>query len=489
MVWNGMKRTSTVLIAFVLLGAATSAVASSGKAKQIDALMNAYHELELFNGSVLVAQDGKVIVEKGYGLANMEWVIPNRPDTKFRIGSITKQFTSMLIMQLVQEDKLDLEATLADLLPYYRKDTGSQVTLHHLLNHTSGIPSYTGLPDFFQGAAREPHAVKNFVKTFCSGDLEFEPGAEFRYNNSGYFLLGAIIEQVTKKPYEQVLQERILEPLGMESTGYDHHGTIIEQRAAGYQKIGGTYRNAAYLDMSAPYAAGALYSTVQDLLPWDQALYDDELLSHQWKEKMFEPGLGDYAYGWGVRKQPIGPDEAERTVTGHGGGINGFNTLITRVLEDRQLVVLFNNTGGAGLQAINDGIIDVLNGREPAQPKPSIATALDDILTERGVDAAIEEYRRLKAEQPDDYEFGEQDLNAMGYALLGNKKVDAAIRVFQLNVEMFPEASNPYDSLAEAYMTAGNKDLAIKNYARSLELNPGNVNAVRQLMELTGAKE
>jgi CubicO group peptidase (beta-lactamase class C family) len=275
----------------------------------------------------------------------------------------------------------------------------------------------------------------------------------------------------------------------MESTGYDHHGTIIERRASGYERAGGDYRNARYLDMSAPYSAGALYSTVQDLLIWDQALYADGLLSPELKAKLFEPGLQDYAYGWGVRKRPIGPDGAERTVTGHGGGINGFNTLITRVLEDRQLVVLFNNAGGAPLQAINDGIIDVLNGREPASPKPSITTALSGIIDDRGVDAAIEEYRRLKAEQPDDYEFGERELNLLGYALLGDDKTDAAIKIFQLNVESFPEASNPYDSLAEAYMAAGNKELAIKSYAKSLELNPGNLNAVRQLMELTGAKE
>jgi tetratricopeptide (TPR) repeat protein len=225
------------------------------------------------------------------------------------------------------------------------------------------------------------------------------------------------------------------------------------------------------------------------MLLWDQALYGDVLLPAEWKSKMFEPGLRDYAYGWGVRKQPVGPDEAERTVIGHGGGINGFNTLINRVIEDRYLVVLFNNTGGARLQELHNGILDLLYGREPAVPRPSVAMRLNEVLDKGGVAAAIAEYRRLRAEQPDAYEFGEEVLNALGYRLLGDGDVGGATEIFQLNVEFFPESANPLDSLAEAYMAAGKKELAVKNYARSLELDPSNLNAVRKLVELTGAGE
>jgi CubicO group peptidase (beta-lactamase class C family) len=183
-----------------------------------------------------VAENGKVIFKKGYGMANMEWNIPVETDTKFRLGSITKQFTSMLILQLVQEGKIKLEGKLTDYLPDYRKDTGDRITIHHLLNHTSGIPSYTGLPNFFQEISRNPYSVSDFVKKFASGDLEFEPGGKWNYNNSGYFLLGAIVERVTGKPYEQALKERILDPVGMKNTGYDHYDTILAKRAAGYEK-------------------------------------------------------------------------------------------------------------------------------------------------------------------------------------------------------------------------------------------------------------
>jgi CubicO group peptidase (beta-lactamase class C family) len=476
---------AAVVLALCALG---GAAAAGEPAEKIDELLGRYHDIGEFNGSALVAAGGEVVFEKGYGLANIEWGMPNGPDTKFRLASVTKQFTAMLIMQLVQEGRLDLDASLADLLPYYRKETGSRVTLHQLLNHTSGIPSYTGRPEFWEDAARDPHEVREFVEDFCSGDLEFEPGSEFRYNNSGYFLLGAIIEEATGKPYEQVLGERILQPLGMDSTGYDRHDLIIERRAAGYDRVADGFVNSRYLDMSAPYSAGALYSTVQDMHRWDRALYGESLLSADWKRRMFEPGLGDYAYGWVVRKSPIGPDGETRTVISHGGGIDGFNTLIARVIEDRHLVVLLHNTGGAPLARMQAGIFDLLYGREPELPNPSVATALAPVLAAGGAEAAVAEYRRLKAEQADRYRFGEQDLNEFGYRLLGAGEVDAAIAILELNVEMFPESFNPYDSLAEAYAEAGRNDLAVKNYARSLELNPENVNAVRQLMRLTGVE-
>src|SRR6185369_8864309 len=257
----GPRILSLLLAVAWLLAAQTHALAKD-KAAKIDELMRAYNGYKQFNGAGLVAENGKVIFKKGYGMANMEWNIPIETDTKFRLGSITKQFTSMLIMQLVQENKIKLDGKLTDYLTDYRKDTGDRITIHQLLNHTSGIPSYTSLPNFFQDISRNPYSVSDFVKKFTSGDLEFEPGAKWNYNNSGYFLLGAIIERVTGKPYEQVLKERILDPVGMKNTGYDHSDTIMAKRAAGYERRPAGFINAPYLDMSLPYAAGSLYSTV-----------------------------------------------------------------------------------------------------------------------------------------------------------------------------------------------------------------------------------
>jgi CubicO group peptidase (beta-lactamase class C family) len=475
-------RACALLVVLALVG---PIAAAGDAATRIDSLMSRYQELRQFNGSVLVAAGGEVVFEKGYGLANMEWEVPNTPATKFRLGSITKQFTAMLILQLVDEGKLSLDDTLVDALPYYREDTGSRVTLHQLLNHTSGIPSYTGLPGFITEVSRDPYGVQEFVERFCSGDLEFEPGAEFRYNNSGYFLLGAILEQATGKPYAELLRERILDPVGMRSTGYDLSGPILPGRAAGYERTASGFRNADYLDMSLPYAAGSMYSTVGDLYLWDQALHAGELLSDELEEAMFTPGKSDYAYGWGVSKRPVGPEEAERTVIGHGGGINGFSTLIERVVEDRHLVVLLNNTGGTRLGAMSAGILDVLYDREPQEPRESIREVLLGAIGESGVDAAIARYRELREESPDAYDFDEGQLNGLGYGLLAAGDTDAALAIFRLNVEMFPEAWNPHDSLGEALAVAGQKEEAIRSYARSLELNPGNRNAVERLARLT----
>lgn len=466
---------ATVLAAVALAGDRTA---------EIDRLLTRYHELGQLNGSVLVAQGDTVVLARGYGLANMEWGVRNAPDTKFRLGSITKQFTSMLIMQLVAEGRLQTSTTLAEALPYYRKDSGGKVTLHHLLSHTSGIPSYTSHPDFRAKVSRNRYGTQEFVTTYCSGELEFEPGSTYRYSNSGYFILGAVIEQVTGQPYELALKQRILDPVGMKDTGYDHWETVLPRRATGYERDGRAFRTANYIDMSVPGAAGALYSTVEDLRRWDLALYGDTLLPAPLKAQMFTPVLERYAYGWGVRQAPVGPGKASRTLIAHGGGIDGFTTLITRVIEDRTLIVTLNNTGEAPHQAIAMGILDVLDGRTPPAPKRQLTEELQAALDSGGVEAAVARYRELKAKQRESYEFAEPVLNVFGYSLLGRGNIAAAIAIFSLNVEEYPDSSNVYDSLAEAQMAAGAKSDSIRSYARSLELDPGNTNAIAQLAKL-----
>ncbi|MGH9759882.1 MAG: serine hydrolase domain-containing protein, partial [Blastocatellia bacterium] len=365
--YDCMNRPSSVyrysfiaLVLAVVLSPGQSAAVAQDKASRIDTLVSAYQKAGKFNGSVLAAERDEVIFSKGYGWADLEWDIPNTSDTKFRLGSITKQFTSMLIMQLVSEGKVKLDGKLSDFLPYYRKDTGDRITIQNLLTHTSGIPNYTALSGFFQNVSRNPFGVEDFIKKYCSGDLRFEPGSKFEYDNSGYFLLGAVIEQVTGKPYEQVLKERILDPLGMKDTGYDHHETILKKRAQAYEKTPKGFVNAGYLDMSIPYAAGSLYSTVEDLYKWDQALYTSKLLPDEYKKKMFTPFLEHYAFGWFVSDVPVGASGQKVSTVSHEGGINGFNTLIIRFVDDHDLIVLLNNTGGAPLEEMARQITNIL---------------------------------------------------------------------------------------------------------------------------------
>ncbi|HZH30391.1 MAG TPA: serine hydrolase [Pyrinomonadaceae bacterium] len=475
-----------VVLVALALQPAGFAQEGGDKAARIDAYLARAHKIGQFNGSALVAENGKVIYKKGLGLANMEWNVPNEVDTKFRLASITKQFTAALILQLVDQGKLKLDGKLSEYLPDYRKDVGDKVTIHHLLTHTSGIPSYTSLPKFMEEASRNSYTVAEFVKKYASGDLEFEPGAKYRYNNSGYFLLGAIIEKVHGKPYEQVIKENIFEPLGMKNSGYDRHNTILSKRASGYQKTPAGYVNAPYLDMSIPYAAGSLYSTVEDLYLWDQALYADKVVSAKSREVMYKPFLDNYAYGWNISKVTLGQSKEVVNSIAHSGGIHGFSTLLTRYPDQKHLVVLLDNTArGENLGRINRDLTNILYNQPFEMPKQSIAEALMKTITERGdVAAGIRQYRELKATQAAAYDFGEGELNALGYQLLGANKLKEAIEIFKLNVEAHPQAANPYDSLGEAYLVAGERELALANYRKAVELNPKNSNAAAIIKNL-----
>ncbi len=453
---------------------------------KLDELMNKYTEYGQFNGSILVAEKGKVIYKKGFGMANMEWEILNHSNTKHRLGSITKQFTSMLIMQLVEQGKIKLEEPIITYLPDYPKSTGSIINIHHLLTHTSGIPNYTAFPNFFKDKSRDFYNPKDFVKTFADSTLQFTPGKKFNYSNSGYFLLGVIIEKVSGKSYEQVLNENIFKPLNMINTGYDHHSEILKNRASGYEREGNSYINAPYLDMSIPYAAGSLYSSVEDLFIWDQALYNNEILSKENTKLLFTehfPAFGGYyGYGWSISKQPIGNSKDSVHVIGHGGGINGFNTLISRMPTNKNLIVLFNNTGGAALNKIATAINGIIHNKTYELPKKSVAYSLLDIILKEDIIAGLKHFEEIKNDKS--YTLKENEMNRIGYQLLQSEKVKEAIEVFKLNVAAFPKSSNVYDSLGEAYMTDGNDELAIKYYKKSIELNPGNKQGIEMLKKL-----
>ena len=391
-----------------------------------------------------------------------------------------------MILQLVEEGKLELDKPISAYLPNYKGPAADVVTIHHLLTHSSGIPSYTSFPDFSENYSRNPSTPEAFVKTFADSTLQFTPGERFAYNNSGYFLLGNIIEEVTGKSYEQALQERIFDPLNMENTGYDHHETILKNRAAGYEKNGDEYVNAPYLDMSLPYAAGSLYSTAEDLYKWDRALYEDEILSEESKDLMFSPqipdGDGQYGYGWSLGNLPVGTSSDSVSIVAHGGGINGFNTLIVRLPEEDDLIVLLNNTGGTNLRDMAMGINNILQGEEPKMPKRSVAMEVLPVFMDQGVNAGLAKFKELKAN--DTYALREGEMNQIGYRLLQNEKTKEAIEVFKINVAEFPDSWNTYDSLGEAYMMDQQKDEAIKYYEKSIEMNPNNDNGKEMLAKI-----
>ena len=461
---------------------AASATLAQTKAAKIDALIGQYAANRQFNGTVLVAEKGQVIFKKGYGLANMEWNIANAPDTKFRLGSITKQFTAMLVMQLVEKNKVHLTGKVTDYLPDYPKAAGDKITIHHLLTHTSGIPNYTSFPKFFETQSRGPYTPETFTKEFADRPLDFEPGSKFSYSNSGYFLLGVIIEKVTGKPYAEVLKANILEPAQLRDTGYDLFSPILPKRATGYEKKSTGYVNAPYLDMSIPYAAGSLYSTVEDLYRWDQVLYTDKLLSAKGRAILFTPYLDHYAYGWGVGKTKVGALKDSLLVVEHGGGINGFNTMISRIPADKHLVVLLNNTGSAPLGDIRKNILSILYDQPVEAPKKLMADLLRQSVLSEPLARSRQKFNAWKSDKA--YSVTEPDVNQLGYELMADGKLPESIAVFTLNAEAFPASYNVYDSRGEAYMKSGDKPAAIQDYKKSVELNPRNTNGFAKLKEL-----
>ncbi len=478
-----MKVTAVVQVAARAALLATLALPAGldaqSPSRRIDELVRAYHEQSRFHGAVLVAHKGRVLYRKGFGWANAEWQARNTPATRFRIGSVTKQFTAMLVLMLAEEGKLRLDGSIRDYLPEYPAAQGDRVTVHQLLTHTSGIPSYTGLPGFMADVSRNPSTPAEFVHRFDTLPLEFPPGHEFRYNNSGYFLLGVIIERLEGEPYDRVLRRRILEPLGLHETGYDWSADIIPQRASAYRQTLGGLRHAEYLDMSLPYAAGSMYSTVEDLWRWNQALAAGKLLSAESYRLMetghVRAGPGSYGYGWFVERVERGPGQDSATAIWHTGGINGFAAMNYRIPQDGIAIIwLDNSSQGAPL---HDRIREILYGLPYELPRPSIARALLPLIRNEGAEAGIRKYRELRAGAPAAFDFREPELNTLGYALLRGGRVADAVAVFALNVEMYPAGSNTYDSLGEAYLAAGDTALARANYRRSLELNPQNGNA------------
>lgn len=367
-------KVSALLVVAFLLSAFFANAQAAKLEKKLDDYLKAAHDVWKFHGAALVAKDGKVIFKNAYGMANIELGVPNTPEMIFQIGSITKQFTATAVLQLAEKGLLGDDDPITKHLPDYPTERGDSITIHNLLSHTSGIPSYTSMPGVMDNKALEV-SVDDLMEIFKDEPLDFEPGEKYVYSNSNYVVLGSIIEKVSGQTYEDYLQENIFKPLGMNNSGYDHRDRIMMNRAAGYsQNQDGDLINAEFVHMSSPYAAGALYSTVGDMFVWDQALYGEKILKKSSLEKMFTPVKGNYGYGWVI-------DEAyDHKRIWHNGGIFGFYTSFQRWVDDKVCVVVFSNNDSAPVDVIATGLGAVALGepydmpviKEPIEVDPTI---------------------------------------------------------------------------------------------------------------------
>jgi CubicO group peptidase (beta-lactamase class C family) len=317
------------------------------KPERIDQVVRYYQERGFFNGAVLVGEHGRIIYEQGVGQANFTTHVPNTPTTKFGIGSITKQFTALLVLQQVDEGRLRLNGTVSEYLRWYRTDTGSQMTIEQLLHHTSGLPPDFDTPEFSGDApAGKFYTPKDFGRQFCSRNLASQPGATWNYSNCGYILLGLVLESVTGQAYGELLRKRVLEPLGMKNTGLPRKDYSEMGGAIGYKRHAGPrYTVGPYLDLSHCFSAGAMYSTVEDLFLWNQALTSDPLITAAQREEIFRPGKNNWGYGWFITKIPAGAPGAGATQAEMRGDMpDNFFSWILRYPEQDAVVIVLRNS-------------------------------------------------------------------------------------------------------------------------------------------------
>lgn len=349
---NSKKRRTAAIPALFLVGLvfarapAGPAAADQELEKKIDAVMAEIYKPGEPGAAVIVRKDGRTILRKGYGLADLELGVPVEPDMIFRLGSITKQFTAVAILMLAEEGQLGLQDEITKFLPDYPAQ-GRRITIEHLLTHTSGIQSYTDLEEWL-GLWRQDFALPELIGLFKDKPMRFEPGQRWAYNNSGYVLLGAVIEKASGRTYEEFIESRIFKPLGMTHSFYGNTERIIPRRIPGYQAGQKGFINAPYLSMTQPYAAGSLLSSVDDLAVWSDAVFAGKLVGRAWLDKAFTPyklkngESTGYGYGWFIS------DYQGHRIVEHGGGINGFSTYEMTLPEDRVFLAVLTNSAVAG---------------------------------------------------------------------------------------------------------------------------------------------
>jgi CubicO group peptidase (beta-lactamase class C family) len=322
---------------------------------RLEQVAQSYTAGNAYMGTVLVVDGDKVLLDKGYGMADLGWGNANAPDVKFHLGSLTKQFTAALVLLLQEDGKLKIDDPVSKYLPDTPK-TWEKITLAELLGHTSGIPNFTDMKEF--GVWRmSPHTVDEELAFFKDKPLDFEPGSKFAYSNSNFEVLGAVIEKVSGKKYVDMLQERILTPLGMKDSGLDTDELILPRRAQGYMQGKDGLVLARSESMTVPWAAGSMYSTTGDLLKWEHGLFGGKVLNADSLKAMTTPGKGNYGLGVFIS------DKDGVKVVDHGGGIEGFNTHLAYVPEKRIAIVVLGNVNGGAPGQMGGQLLDVVLGK------------------------------------------------------------------------------------------------------------------------------
>ena len=332
---------------------------------EIDGIFSRAYSINSPGAAILIARGDSVLYRKAFGLANLELNVPMKPEHVFQLASITKQFTSVAVLILMEQGKLSLQDPLSKYIADYPR--GTEITLHHLLNHTSGIKDYTRIPEL-RNRTRLDMTPEELINTFKNLPLEFEPNEKYDYSNSGYVLLGYIIEQLSGMSYGEFIKANIFDKLGMNNSYYADNYRVVANKAYGYQFYGGSYENAEYMSPTFPYAAGSLMSTVDDMFLWNKAIHNNTLISEESKRRAFKNytlanGKPDnYGYGWFIN------EIAGITTLEHQGGINGFTTSGIYLPDENIFsIVLTNLDDGIGAERNNIKAVSALLGKSSVE--------------------------------------------------------------------------------------------------------------------------
>ena len=438
--------------------------------EKINDLVQEYVKLDIFSGIVLVAEKGDISFHKAYGLSNREKNIPNSVNTLFDIGSMNKTFTSIVIKQLAEEGKIDLNDNLTKFLSGFKDPNTNKITINHLLDHESGFGDYH-TPGYFDLPLNE-RKLGAIVERAKSYQLNFEPGTEQDYSNLGYVILGAVIEKVTGKSYFDNVQERIVTPLNLKNTYLNDFDNLETRIAIGYYytPLGILVENKPIQDT--PNPDGGFLSTTEDILKFYRSYYYNDILL----SKKFKSSDPFFKY---LNELPEGK------AVGAAGGFEGFNTALFQVYSDDLTIIVFANMDEPVAENIASNILKLYRGETPNKPQLPAIQNIRKNYEKHGIDYIKENFQELTINfHPSDPK--DIILNNLGYAYLYEAKDNIkALEIFKLNTELFPNIANCWDSLGEALTMSKNKSEAIKAYKKALELNPDMETALRALQKLT----
>ena len=436
--------------------------------QKFDSLFQSYYKNGLFEGTALIADSSGVVYHKSFGFANRDYQIPNDTATIFRMGSLEKQFTAMLVLQLIERGKLNMQGKVSDYLPQYRMETGNKVTIEQLLTHTSGVPNYSALPNIWDDSLQLAYQQEYILRHFCSGDLEFKPGSKYKYSNTDYFILAQIIQRVTGKPLGVLLKENILNPSGMNHTGLDDNIMPLKNKAIGYYRLADMYVNEPYIYVPNTIGAASIYSTAHDMFLWDRILYGNKLLSDKNLKSYCSSHFSiapDYAYGfgWEFTRTGISVNDTIETME-HSGAIRAFRAVIFRIPNEKKCVILLSNCANQSGYDLFENIMQLFRGKPWKRPKQLLADTLYKIMQQSSIENAIQAYRNLKKRDSTLYDYRSSSLEFLGERLMLFQNYNEAAAIFQLIVQENPNDASGYFYLGKAYEKWGKFAEAIKAY-------------------------